>query len=97
MNTVVRPAPAPTAQQTSPPGEFIAHKRAERLAAVERAAPSKAGVFRRVYAGRASPRQAIKAQCLQCCAYSEPAIRDCTAPACPLWPFRPYRRGKGAP
>lgn len=39
---------------------------------------------------------AIKAMCQECMGYddgSTAAIRDCTSPACPLYPHRPYQRG----
>lgn len=79
------------ALQTASPSEFTAQKRAERLQNVQRDAPSKVNLFRRVYDGKASPRQRIKAFCLECCWMDEAAIRACTAPACPLWNLRPFR------
>ena len=82
--------------QTAPPDEFIALKRAERLHQVETDAPSKLALFQRVYSGEASPRQCIKAFCLECVWMDETAIRACTAPACPLWNLRPYQRGGAA-
>jgi hypothetical protein len=50
MTTTVHQAPEPTVQ-TRPPDEFIAAKRAERLATVQSAAPSRASIFCFFYAG----------------------------------------------
>ena len=77
--------------QTERGNEFSDTKRGNMLRQVSEDAPSKAGLFRRVYEGRASPRLAIKVQCLQCCWLDETAIRECTATECPLWDFRPYQ------
>lgn len=38
--------------------------------------------------GRAN---AIKAFCLVCLNYNRKDIRECTAPTCPLYPWRPYQ------
>lgn len=76
---------------TAPLGEFSDPRQARHLAGVLRDAPSKAGVFRRVYARQASPREAIRAQCLDCVGLDELAIRGCTSTACPLYYFRPYQ------
>ena len=35
-----------------------------------------------------SPMQAIRAKCLDCCAWSSDEVRKCVALACPSWPFR---------
>ena len=51
------------------------------------------GILTRVYAGEASPRQAIKAFCLRCVGYLRNEVRDCTSWACPLHPYRPYQEG----
>lgn len=64
---------------------------AKRLAAVAQDAPSKLGIFKRVYAGKATMRLCIKAFCLECAWMDLAAIRDCTATACPLWRRRPYQ------
>ena len=68
-------------------------KRARMLRQVSEDAPSRLGVFKRVYASTASPREAIRAKCLECCWMDTHAIRDCTGTACPLWHFRPYQTG----
>ena len=43
----------------------------------------------RLTRGEGTPRQAIKAQCLECCGFDRDAVRDCSARACPLWTKRP--------
>lgn len=48
-------------------------------------------VFLRSWEGKASPRQAIKAQCLDCQGESKPAITACGDRCCPLWKYRPYQ------
>lgn len=53
--------------------------------------------FRRAYAGTASPRTAIKAQCLDCVGCDTEAITTCTATACPLWLYRPYQTKSKVP
>ena len=42
-----------------------------------------------------SPTSGIKAFCSMCMEWDEyrVAVRDCTDPACPLYPYRPYRPG----
>lgn len=79
--------------QTARPDEFGDPKRAKMLLQVQSDAPGKAALFRKVYTQKVSPRHAIKAFCLQCCWMDEPAIRECTAPECPIWDFRPYQAG----
>lgn len=54
------------------------------------------GVMKRAFDGEASPRQAIKAQCLACTGYSRQAVADCTGFSCPLWSYRPYQNGDNA-
>ncbi|HPA18328.1 MAG TPA: hypothetical protein PLU30_11325 [Verrucomicrobiae bacterium] len=78
--------------QTVSVGQFGDPKQAKRMQWVSECAPGKASLFRRVFLGRASPREAIKAQCLDCVGMDEAAIRECPSTACPLWGFRPYTR-----
>ena len=68
---------------------IIASKRARRLSFVP---ASSQKLFERVYAGKASPRTAIKAQCLECVGFERAAITGCTAYACPLRNLRPYQK-----
>ena len=49
--------------------------------------------YLRAAAGKASPRAAIKAFCLECVGWDRKEVSLCTAPACPLYP---YREGKPA-
>ena len=49
------------------------------------------GVFKEAYAGK-SRRKAVTAFCLDCIGLDPDEIRRCSAPACPLWSVRPYRR-----
>ena len=77
--------------QTHRVNEFSDSKRARMMRAVSQDGPSRAKLFQRVYSGSASPRQAIKAQCLHCAWLDEAVIRSCTATECPLWGFRPFR------
>ncbi len=64
-------------------------RKAKRLAHIPQ---TKVGLFKRIYAGTASPRQSIKAMCLECLGFDMDGIRDCTAPECPLYRFRPYQK-----
>lgn len=50
------------------------------------------GLFKRAYAGKASPRQAIKANCYECVGFDRNAIYDCNITICPLYRYRPKRR-----
>lgn len=43
------------------------------------------------FSGSASPRAAIKAQCLSCMGYDRESIKNCTGWACPLWAYRPFQ------
>lgn len=49
------------------------------------------GVFKSAYSGR-SLRACVNAFCLDCIGLDPDEIRRCTAPDCPLWAVRPYRR-----
>ena len=81
--------------QTEPVGEFGDSRRERRCKQVVEHYPSRMGLFRKVYHGQASPRQCIKAFCLECNGWEEAAIRDCTATACPIWRLRPYQTQGG--
>lgn len=41
--------------------------------------------------GKASPRESIRAMCLECMGYDTKEITSCSSDACPLWHHRPYR------
>lgn len=51
------------------------------------------GCLNRALDGKASPRTAIKAQCLECVGFDRTAVTECTAFGCPLWHYRPFRKG----
>ena len=58
---------------------------------LEKTAPSAyQSVFLRAASGR-SRTAAIKAFCLTCVGFCREDIKGCTAPACPLFPYRPYQ------
>jgi hypothetical protein len=76
--------PAITESRTDPVGQFGNLQQARRLRQVTEHHPKRLGLFLRVYRGQASPRECIKAFCLECHGWEEAAIRDCCAP----WPNR---------
>ena len=45
--------------------------------------------------GKASPRAAIKAQCLECVGWNRAEVICCTGWACPLWKYRPFTEDGG--
>jgi hypothetical protein len=45
--------------------------------------------YKRALDGKASPRVAIKAFCLECVGYVRKDVTNCTAYACPLYEYRP--------
>jgi len=49
-------------------------------------------LFAKVWAKKSSPRQAIKAHCLECQGFVREDIATCTAGACPLWNLRPFQK-----
>ena len=53
-------------------------------------------LYRRALAGELSPRQTIKAKCLECCCWKRhdegiDQIADCVVRSCPLWALRPFQ------
>jgi len=70
--------------------EKIAAKRVGRLATTPESCRK---LFVAAWSGKASPRQAIKAQCLECNGFDRQAIAECTCWACPLWNFRAFQKG----
>lgn len=78
---------------TPPP----ATTRLERIECLVSSAPrSVQKSLRRAFSGAASPRQAIKAQCLVCVGYDRSAIKNCAGYSCPLWSYRPFQHGEAA-
>lgn len=61
------------------------------LRVIERATPSTKRTLSHAFSGLASPRVAIKAQCLVCQEFKRDAIRNCTGWSCPLWQYRPFQ------
>jgi len=47
-------------------------------------------IYRQAMSGR-SRKAAITAACLECVGWEREGVRRCTSPACPLYPYRPYR------
>lgn len=50
--------------------------------------------YLRAIQGKASPRAAIKAFCMECCGWQRDEVRLCTAQACPLYAYRPFQGGR---
>lgn len=69
--------------------EKIVQKRAQRL---EQCPPSARGALARCWDKKASPRQAIKTFCQECCGYDRQAIAECASQTCPLFEYRPYQK-----
>jgi hypothetical protein len=57
---------------------------------ISEAPESAQNTLRRAFSGDASPRQAIKAQCLTCTGFLRESIKNCTGFSCPLWLYRPF-------
>ena len=64
---------------------------------LEATTPMYRGVMVKAYEGKASPRAAIKAKCLECCSYERETIKSCTCFSCPLWLYRPYQSETESP
>lgn len=62
----------------------------EQAQSISRAPPTCRGAIARCYEQRASPRQAIKAKCLDCTNFDRKEIAECQIDACPLWTMRPF-------
>lgn len=77
-------------KNNAPDAHSLTAKQAQRIAWVQANAPAKVTPFIRAYGGK-SPAAGIKAQCLDCTGCDVTAIRECTADACPIWRYRPYR------
>lgn len=89
----VKPDPADSAAESLPPKQNLTPGQARRLEAIRRDAPSAEGAFLRCYERKASPRQAIKGQCLDCQGLDRQGVATCGDRCCPLWHFRPFRQG----
>lgn len=71
--------------------EVYTLKQAERLKVADRDFPLTKPLLERVFLGKGSPRQAIKAKCIDCCCWQREEVALCTAEACPLWRYRPFQ------
>jgi len=63
----------------------------EAIKRIAEAPESTQGILTRTYAGKSSPRAAIKAFCMQCVGYSRDDVRNCSAFGCPLHKYRPFK------
>ena len=54
-------------------------------------------LYSRVISGKASPREAIKMQCLECWAYVAAETTKCDNYACPLFRYRPFQKPVKSP
>ncbi len=54
-------------------------------------------LYDRVMVGKASPRQAIKMQCLECWGWVRTETAKCDNYACPLFRYRPYQKSVKSP
>ena len=52
-------------------------------------------LYDRCMNGEASPRQAIKMQCLECWGWVRAETATCDNVACPLYQYRPYQEPSG--
>lgn len=83
-------------------GARLHPKQAAMLERVRGWMPSRVMPLERAYRGTCSPRVAIRLMCSSCMGYEDVVtqVGGCTAPACPLWAFRPYQvdqaKGKAA-
>jgi len=73
-------------------------KRDLMLTQVKEDSPARLSKFIRAYKGKGNNgrKQAIEAKCLECCWMDSRAVKDCLAPECPLWNFRPYQDTYGS-
>lgn len=49
------------------------------------------GIVGKAFGQACSPRQAIKAKCLDCSGFDREEVRVCRVTVCPFWPWSPYR------
>lgn len=49
-------------------------------------------LYNRVTSSKASPREAIKAHCLECMGWHKNEVILCNSVACPLYRYRPYQK-----
>ena len=51
-----------------------------------------APLMERAFRGKASPRAAIKANCLACTNFQRKEVEFCNSVCCPLWRYRPFQK-----
>ena len=79
--------------QTHPVAQFSDPKQRQRLEYVATHHPERLTLFERIYSGKVSPRQCVKAMCLECPGWDEMAIDRCALTVCPFWRIRPFQSG----
>lgn len=89
MSTLQSPKSAVLSTEPNRRGEVA-------LQAIAEDAPRYTPLFRRVFAGKASPRQAIKATCLRCVWFEMARLKSCTVADCPLHLYRPFQEKRDA-
>jgi hypothetical protein len=65
-----------------------------RTAFLEHVGEKSRGIVERAFAGKASPRQAIKAKCLECSGFDRAEVAACSVVLCPLHPYRPFQNAR---
>lgn len=50
-------------------------------------------LWHRCFTAKSSGREAIKAKCYDCSGYNREEIKNCTVRTCPLWNYRPFKKG----
>ena len=98
MSTAKRPAAACAAKVDRDPAESVSAALSDvdtdRRPAVKARIAQMPTTCRLTYlkaaTGKGSPRNAIKAFCMECVGWVRPEVTACTATACPLYSFRPF-------
>jgi len=91
MNPEIFPKSAPGSDFLAPKGHSMTPAQVERLKTWKR---GKRTLLQRVWAGKTSPRTAIRFMCLDCVGEDKSAITQCGDRCCPLWKFRPYQHAQ---
>ena len=99
MTTTTKKAAAPTAtpiKSLSQEQDYQPHtekSRKERIATRRARMPKRYRVlYDRCTSGKASPRQAIRMQCLECYGWVQTETAQCDNVCCPLFRYRPYQK-----
>jgi hypothetical protein len=90
-----RKIPNSVAATEIPAQDRLSHLAPARRASVEDRLSQMPNHCRNTYLralGGRSPRSAIKAFCLECVSWQRAEVVRCTAQACPLWSYRPFRK-----